>query len=90
MERNVWDQLKNITADRFLKALEKDGWKREIRRGASQFLRKGDLTITIHVHPKKTYQPKLLKSLLERTGWDEDDLRRLKLIKESKSRKRKK
>lgn len=81
MDKNVWDQLKNTTADQLLKALEKDGWERDVKRGASQFLRKGDKTITIHYHPGKTYQPKLLKMLIGRTGWNEEDLQRLKLIK---------
>ena len=37
--------------------------------------------VTLHVHPKKTMGPGLVKKLLEDIGWDEADMRRLKLIK---------
>jgi hypothetical protein len=37
--------------------------------------------IVIHYHPRKTYGPKLLKSLLADIGWSEADMKRLKLIK---------
>jgi len=39
--------------------------------------------LTVHMHPsdKKGYGPKLLKYMLEQTGWCDDDLKRLKLIK---------
>ena len=73
--------VEKITASELIKSIEKDGWERQIKRGAIQSLKKGDRAITIHFHPKKTYQPKLLKMLLNQTGWNEDDLRRLKLIK---------
>lgn len=37
--------------------------------------------VSIHYHPKRTYGPKMLQSLLDDIGWDEPALRRLKLIK---------
>jgi len=37
--------------------------------------------VVIHYHPRKTYGPGLLKGLLADIGWDEKDLKRLKLIK---------
>ncbi len=79
--RVVWDQLKSLTAKDLIRALRRDGWEEEDRRGATCGFKKGDLRIVIHYHPKNTYQPKLLKALLGKTGWTEDDLRRLKLIK---------
>lgn len=79
----VWQQLKNITRDRFITALEKDGWKRDVKSGAVlvYYLPEGKKRITIHYHSKKTYSPDLLKGLLAITGWDEEDFKRLKLIK---------
>ena len=32
--RNVWNQLKNLTADELIAALERDGWQRDTGRGA--------------------------------------------------------
>jgi predicted RNA binding protein YcfA (HicA-like mRNA interferase family) len=80
-DANVWNQLKNFTCDEFLKALEKDGWKDEERRGAKRCFVKGSRRIVIHYHPGKTWGAKFLKGLLADTGWTEPDLRRLKLIK---------
>jgi len=31
---HIWDQIKNITADILIKALERDGWTRDESRGA--------------------------------------------------------
>ena len=71
----------------------KDGWERETHKGRQG--KKGANTlayrhpdrppsknrVVIHFHPKKTMGPDLLKGLLKRIDWSEDDLRRLKLIK---------
>lgn len=94
--QNVWSQLKNLTADDLKEALERDGWVLDNPKGAvlayvkevlgEQFVG-GDpkppmrKRATIHYHPRKTYGPKLLKGLLADIGWEEDDMRRLKLIK---------
>lgn len=82
---NVWNQLKNLTAEQIITALERDGWTRDpsskgatlgyIKEGASR------QRIVIHYHPRKTYGPGLLKGLLADIGWSLDDLRRLKLVK---------
>jgi predicted RNA binding protein YcfA (HicA-like mRNA interferase family) len=84
----VWRQLRSITAKDILKALQRDGWKEEIRRGATRSFSKTTangsgrrLRVVIHYHPKKTYGTKLLKGLLEETGWSLADLVRLKLVK---------
>jgi predicted RNA binding protein YcfA (HicA-like mRNA interferase family) len=80
---SVWNQLKNITADDLISALEKSGWKLEPNcTGAIQVYRNDNTDrVSIHYHPKKTYGPKLLKGLLEDIGWTEADLKKLKLIK---------
>lgn len=79
----VWSQLKNITADELISALEKSGWKLEPGcTGAIQVYRNANADrVSIHYYPKKTYGPKLLKGLLEDIGWTEADLKKLKLIK---------
>lgn len=80
--KNVWNQLKNTTAERLIKALEKDGWERDEKRGAVQvYYKPNGQRITIHYHPKKTYGANLLKGILSDIGWSEADLKRLKLIK---------
>jgi predicted RNA binding protein YcfA (HicA-like mRNA interferase family) len=80
----VWDQLKNLTADEIISALQRDGWEKEASKGAVLgFIKKGppNSRVTIHYHPKKTYGAKLLIGLLEDIGWTEEDMNRLKLIK---------
>ncbi|NOX36796.1 MAG: addiction module toxin, HicA family [Calditrichaeota bacterium] len=80
--KHIWDQLKNITSKELIKALEKDGWQRDVKRGAIQvYFKPNGKRVTIHHHPKKTYGPKTLQSLFKDIGWKEEDLRRLKLIK---------
>jgi predicted RNA binding protein YcfA (HicA-like mRNA interferase family) len=37
--------------------------------------------VSVHMHPQKTFGARLLKGLLDDTGWTEDDLRRLRMIK---------
>lgn len=80
---SVWSQLKNKTCEELIKALEKDGWKKDETQGAILAYRNkdGSARVTIHYHPGKTYGAGLLKGLLRDIGWTEDDMRRLKLIK---------
>lgn len=79
---HIWKQLKNLTADDLIRALEKDGWVRDERKGAEQVYKHPDgRRVSIHYHPRKTYGPGLLKALLADIGWTEADLRRLRLIK---------
>lgn len=80
---NVWNQLKNLTADDLISSLKKDSWTKDETRGAILVFRSGDgkKRVGIHYHPKKTYGAKLLRNLLDDIGWSEDDMRRLKLIK---------
>ncbi len=79
---HIWDQLKNITADRLIRALVKDGWQQDEKQGSDLVFRHSDgRRVTIHYHPRKTYGPKLLKNLLKDIGWAEEDLKRLKIVK---------
>ncbi len=83
MKKEIWDQLKNTTSKELINALEKDGWKRQFRRGAIQSFVNPDTNeaLTIHHHPRKTYGPKLLKMIIRHSRWNEEDLKRLGLIK---------
>jgi predicted RNA binding protein YcfA (HicA-like mRNA interferase family) len=82
---NVWNQLKNLSADDLIRALEQDGWRRDpASKGATLGYIKGgspNKRVVIHYHPRKTYGAGLLKALLDDIGWTEDDLKRLKVIK---------
>jgi predicted RNA binding protein YcfA (HicA-like mRNA interferase family) len=78
----VWDQLKNLSADDLVRSLKKKGWEKEDGRGAIHVYRNSDgKRVGIHYHPQKTYGAKLLKDLLTDIGWSEKELRELKLIK---------
>lgn len=81
----VWNQLKGLTTDEIIAAHQRDEWAKDpASKGAILvYIKYGQPSqrVTIHYHPKKTYGPGLLKSLLSDIGWTEDDLRRLTLIK---------
>ncbi len=82
MKPQVWEQLKNKTADELIQALEKDGAVKVGSQGSAQFYKlKSGFKIAIHYHPHKTYDPKMLRYLIAQIGWTEQDLKRLKLIK---------
>jgi len=69
---HVWDQIRNITADRLWRRLKKDGYDFEPSAGAIHVYRQPATgkRVAIHYHPKKTYGPKPLKDLLADIGWD--------------------
>jgi predicted RNA binding protein YcfA (HicA-like mRNA interferase family) len=80
---NIWNQLKNLTVDEIVKALEKSGWIRDEGAG-NIYVYLHPVTrkrVTIHYHPKKTYGAHLLKGLLADIGWSTTELRQLKLVK---------
>jgi len=79
---HIWKQLKSITADELVRALERDHWDCDATAGSQCIYRHPDgRRVSIHYHPGKTYGPKLLQSLLEDIGWTILGLRRLKLVK---------
>lgn len=80
--KTTWDQIKNTTVERLIKALKKDGWQFDPEsKGAVQVYIKGSQRTTIHYHPKKTYGAGLLKALITDIGWSDSDLKRLKMVK---------
>jgi len=86
LSKNTWDQLKSLNSKDFYQALKKDkNWDNIDSIGAQQTFRNkyNGKYISIHLHPTKKcgYGSKLLKDLLRRIGWNEEDMRKLKLIK---------
>lgn len=94
LPKSIRDQLKKHTPDDYSNALQKDGWTRDVKRGAVRIFYKdfvvedkdGKKTtkrrrVSIHYHPKKTYGTKLTEYLVASIGWSEEDMKRLKLIK---------
>jgi predicted RNA binding protein YcfA (HicA-like mRNA interferase family) len=78
---HIWNQLKGITAAELCRALQKDGWTVDFRKGAERVYRAPDgRRVSIHYHPHKTYGSNLLKALLADIGWTQKDMKRLKLI----------
>lgn len=79
--KQVWDQLKNLTADQIVKALRKKGWTKEEGSGAIHvYVGPNRKRVGVHYHPQKTYGPKLLKALLDDIGWSLSEMKELKLI----------
>lgn len=84
---NVWNQIKGITADELIGALERDGYQKDPASADATiaYIRHGYPTskrIVIHYHPGKTYKPKLLVALLSDAGWGtETELIRVGLVK---------
>ena len=73
---------KNITANEFKHALERDGFKRTKKGGGHLIFRHPDgrrVSLAFH-RPRDTFPPKTLKSMIQDAGWTEKDLRRLGLI----------
>ena len=90
--QSVWNQLKNTTVQELANALDKDGWVREAGRDATIGFRHPDRDtnhnrVVLHMHPKGTKGPNLMKGLLRTIGWSEDDLERLGLIKRRRRKK---
>jgi len=81
--KNVWDQLKSITARKLITALEKDGFIPDEELRTERIYRHPDgRRVSIHYHVgSKCYKHGMLKSLLGDIDWSEKDMRRLKLIK---------
>lgn len=84
--KNVWDQLRGIKAKKLINALEKDNWiLDETHRNTQAYIKnnpEGNRRVVIHYHPGKTYcSPKLLKLIFNAIGWEEEELKKLKLIK---------
>jgi predicted RNA binding protein YcfA (HicA-like mRNA interferase family) len=79
--KNVWNQVKNKTADEIKRTLEIDGWVKDVAIKTEEIYLKDKKRVSIHYHPQKTYGPKLLKKILDDIGWSIEDMRKLKFIK---------
>jgi len=81
--KNIWDQLKGLNADKLIAALLKDGFILDEKVKTERIYRHPDSRkVSIHYHTgNKCYGSKLLKGILDDMGWNEQDMRRLKLIK---------
>jgi predicted RNA binding protein YcfA (HicA-like mRNA interferase family) len=77
-------RLRSLTAAELISALIHDGFFLRSQSGSHQRYRHPDgrrVTVSFH-HPRDTFPPKTLKSIIERQArWTEADLRRLGLIK---------
>jgi len=75
-------KLRNAPVRDLIRALEQDGFEYRRRKGRQRVYRHAEgRRVVIHYHhAKDTLPPGTLKSFLEATRWNEDDLRRLGLI----------
>ena len=76
------NKLRNTPVRDLIRALEQDGFEYRRRKGSQRVYRHAEgRRVVIHYHhAKDTLPPGTLKSFLEATRWNEDDLRRLGLI----------
>lgn len=75
-------QLRAVTAQRFIRALEADGFQWTRSAGSHRVYRHPDgrrVIVAFH-RPGATFPPKTFSAMLRGTRWTDDDLRRLKLI----------
>ena len=78
-----YSKLRSLTARELMSALIKDGFYIDRESGSHyQFLHpnKGRVTLSFH-HTRDTFPPKTLKSIVQDAGWNEEDLKRLKILK---------
>lgn len=80
---HIWDQMRSISIDELVGALERDGFVVEPSSSAIRIYRHPAThkRVSVHYHPGKTFGPKLLRGMLDDIGWSIDDLKRLKLAK---------
>jgi predicted RNA binding protein YcfA (HicA-like mRNA interferase family) len=78
-----YSQLRSLTDREIIAALIRDGFVLRSQVGSHQRYRHADgrrVTVSFH-HPRDTFPPKTLKSMIEdQARWTEDDLRRLGLV----------
>ena len=76
-------QLKNTPAREWIRALEHDGFVARKSKGSHHLYQHADGRRVLIVYNKlsDTFGPKTIKQLLEGSGWQEGDLKRLRLLK---------
>lgn len=75
-------ELRNVTAQQIISALETDGFIWSRNKGSHRVYRHPDgrrVIVSFH-RPSATFPPKTLKSMIEGARWTEDDLQRLGLL----------
>ena len=74
--------LRNLTAREMISALVRDGFAFDRGDGSHQIYCHPDgRRVTVHFHGGgSTFKRKTLKSMIDQTRWQEEDLKRLKLI----------
>ena len=79
---HLLQQLRNTPVQMLIRALEGDGFTYRRTRGAGRVYRhhNGRRVVIHYHHGSDTLPIGTLRSVLEATGWMEDDLRRLGLI----------
>ena len=77
------DQLRNTPVRRLVRALERDGFTFQRKKGSGRLYRHPDgrRTVIHYHHSGDTLPLGTLRSVLEATRWIEADLKRLKLVK---------
>ncbi|HSE84483.1 MAG TPA: type II toxin-antitoxin system HicA family toxin [Thermodesulfobacteriota bacterium] len=76
--------LRSLTARQIINALIRDGFYLRSQKGSHQrYYHTDGRRVTVSFHrPSDTFPPKTLKDMIEdQARWNEQDLRRLKLIK---------
>lgn len=76
--------LRNVTVRILIRAVERDGFvlRRTTQTGGHIYVHPDTRRVVIHYHHgSDTLTRKTLKSILEGTGWTEQDLKRLNIIK---------
>ena len=79
-----YERLKTLTARRLVSALQRDGFALDRQSGAHRhYLHPDGRRVTVSFHrPGQTFALKTLKAIIElQARWNEDDLRRLALLK---------
>jgi len=80
-----YSKLRGLTASKLVKALERDGFYRKSQRGSHHRYAHVDgrrVTVTFH-RPGQTFKIGTLQSMIgKQAQWGEEDLKRLKLLKE--------
>jgi predicted RNA binding protein YcfA (HicA-like mRNA interferase family) len=85
--QEVWNQIRAITKDDLISALEADGYRldpasTDATRSYIRYKHPKSDRIVIHYHSGMSFGPKLLLALIADAGWKtEDDLARVGLIK---------
>ena len=83
MSEIAWSRLRSLTARELISALIRDGFSLRSQEGSHQRYRHSDgrrVTVSFH-RPSDTFRPKTLRRMIaEQARWNEEDLRRLRLI----------